>query len=155
MTNRPEGECAIHYSIAHHFEGTLSSSRVSVSRPSQHDNSQVQQGRLRHKGGRQLPPICSDEVLETLALALVLDLKSLTIGFRIITLLFVTIQWNRIRELEQKTFVFTLLLTWIKCKFYYNIRINTHCWLPVNIYVIKNDDVLVRNGLDVGLDLDL
>jgi len=58
----------------------------------------------------------SDEVLEAMAhihfmkslaldvqsLALVLDLKSLTIGCRIITLLFVIIQWNRTRELEQK-----------------------------------------------------
>jgi len=32
---------------------------------------------------------------------------------------------------------------------------NTHCWLPVNIYVIENDIVLVRHGLDVGLDLNL
>jgi len=48
-----------------------------------------------------------------------------------------------------------MLLTWIKFKFYYYIIINTHCWLPVNIYVIENDIVLVRHGLDVGLDLDL
>jgi len=47
-----------------------------------------------------------------------LDLKSLTIGCRIITLLFVIILLNRIRELEQKTFTFTLLLNWIKFKFY-------------------------------------
>jgi len=45
------------------------------------------------------------------SLALVLDLKSLTIGCRIITLLFVIIQWNRIRELKQKMFAFTLLLS--------------------------------------------
>jgi hypothetical protein len=32
---------------------------------------------------------------------------------------------------------------------------NTHCWLPVNVYVIENDTVLVRHGLDIGLDLDL
>jgi len=92
---------------------------------------------------------------KSLALALVLDLKSLTIGCHIITLLFVIIQWNRIRELGQKTFAFTLLLTWIKFKFYHKIIINTHCWLPVNIYVIENDIVLVRHGLDVGLDLNL
>jgi len=48
------------------------------------------------------------------------------------------------RELEQKTFAFNLmLLAWTKFKFYYNIIINTHCWLPVNIYVIENDNVLV------------
>jgi len=93
--------------------------------------------------------------LDVKSLALVLDLKSLTIGCRIITLLFVIIQRNRIRELEQITFAFTLLLTWIKFKFYYNILINTHCWLSVKIYVIENDIVLVRHGLDVGLDLDL
>jgi len=88
-----------------------------------------------------------------LALALVLDLKSLTIGCRIITLLFVIFQWNRIRELEQKTFAFTLLLLGsISSSF---IIINTHCWLPLNIYVIESDLVLVRHSLDVGLDLDL
>jgi len=64
--------------------------------------------------------------LDVKFLALVLDLKSSTIGCRIITLLFAIIQWNRIRELEQKTFAFTLLLTWIKFKFYYNIIIDTH-----------------------------
>jgi len=59
------------------------------------------------------------------------------------------------KELEQKTFAFTLLLTWINFKFYYIIIINTHSWLPVSIYVIENDIVLVRHGLDVGLDLNL
>jgi len=79
--------------------------------------------------------------VKSLALALVFNLKSLTIGCRKITLLSVIIQWYGIGELEQKTFAFTLLLTWIKFKFYYNIIINTHCWLPVNIYVIENDIV--------------
>jgi len=65
--------------------------------------------------------------MKSLALALVLDFKSLTIGCHIITLLIVIIQWNKIRELEQNTFAFTLLLSWFKFKFYYNIIINTHC----------------------------
>jgi len=43
------------------------------------------------------------------------------------------------------------LVTWIKFKFYYNFIINTHCWLLVNIYVIENDIVLVRHGLDLNL----
>jgi len=60
------------------------------------------------------------------SLALALDVKSLTIGCCTITLLFVIFQWNRIREFEQKTFAFTLLLIWIKFKLYFNIIINTH-----------------------------
>jgi len=40
--------------------------------------------------------------VKSLALALILDLKSLTIGCRIITLLFVIFQWNELENLNKK-----------------------------------------------------
>jgi len=62
---------------------------------------------------RRLEDNMKSLALDVKSLALVLDLKSLTIGYRIITLLFVIIQRNRIGKLEQKKNVCIYIVTYL------------------------------------------
>jgi len=67
---------------------------------------------------RRLAPRGASRTLEVLGLGLGLGPQVLDNWLPHNNYTFCNLQWNRIRELEQKTFAITLLLIWIKFKFY-------------------------------------